>query len=119
MSLSLQDARDLDQPRPIPNSSRVLGLRALSLPLLSGKLFASTDLQYVGQRRTLQGNQAKPYVLPNFTLYSPRTLKGWELSASVYNAFNETVGDPASVAHVQDVLFQNRRNFGLRFTYHF
>jgi outer membrane receptor protein involved in Fe transport len=119
VSLSLQNARNLDDGRPVPNSPRVLGQASLSVPLLKGKLFASMDLQYVSQRTTLQGNHAPGYVLPNFTVFSPRALKGWEFSASVYNAFNETIDDPASVAHAEDVIFQDKRNFRLKFTYHF
>jgi outer membrane receptor for ferrienterochelin and colicins len=119
VSLSLQDARNPEGPASIPNSPRVLSQASLSVPLFKGKLFASMNLQYVSHRITLQGNQAPGYVLPNFTLFSPKVLKGFEVSASVYNAFNETIGDPASVAHVEDIIFQDGRNFRLKFTYHF
>jgi hypothetical protein len=41
------------------------------------------------------------------------------MSASVYNAFNRIYGDPASVAHLEDIILQNGRNFRLKFTNHF
>lgn len=82
-------------------------------------MFASVDLQYVSKRRTEAGDYAGAYVLPNFTLYSKKVLKGWEASASLYNAFNKIYGDPASVAHPEDIIYQNGRNFRLKFTYHF
>ena len=116
VSLSFEDARNLDGG-PLTNSPRWLGQANLSVPFAHRKLFASVDLQYVSQRRTLAGGIAGSYVVPNFTLFSRRAR--WELSASIYNAFNEVYGDPASVAHQQDVIPQNGRNFRLKFTYHF
>jgi hypothetical protein len=57
-------------------------------------------------------------VLPNFTLYGPRVLRGWEFSAGLYNAFNSVYGDPASIAHVEDIIYQNGRTFRVKLTYH-
>ena len=119
LSLSLQSAKDLEHPGPLTNSPHVLGQASFSVPLFKKKLFASMDLQYVSERRTLAGDFAGAYALPNFTLFCQKALQRWELSASVYNAFNETYGDPASVGHVQDIIFQDGRNFRLKFTYHF
>jgi len=119
LSLSLENARDLADSAPPTNSPRVIGQASFSVPLFKRTLFASMDLQYVSKRGALDGEPAGAYVLPNFTLFSPMALKGWELSASVYNAFNQIYADPASVAHVEDLLFQNGRNFSLKLTYHF
>ena len=57
--------------------------------------------------------------LPNFTLYSPKLLMGWEFSASLYNAFDNVYADPASVAHAEDIIYQNGRNFRIKLTYHY
>jgi outer membrane receptor for ferrienterochelin and colicins len=119
VSLSLQDAKDLDGSGSLINSPHVLGQASFSVPLFKGKLFASMELQYVSRRRTLGVSFAGAYVLPNFTLFSPKALPGWELSASVYNAFNQTIGDPASVAHVEDIIYQDGINFRVKLTYHF
>ena len=118
ISFTLEDAKNLDGPPPT-NSPRVLGQANLSVPVFHRKAFASMDLQYVGSRITLAGNTAGAYVVPNFTLFSQKALRGWEISASVYNAFDGVYGDPASVAHVQDIIPQNGRNFRVKFTYHF
>ncbi len=119
VSLSFEDAKNLGESGPLINSPHVLAQTNFSVPLFKGKVFASMDLQYVSSRRTLGGDFAGAYVLPNFTLFSPRALKGWELSASVYNAFDQRIGDPASVAHVEDVIYQDGINFRVKFTYHF
>jgi iron complex outermembrane receptor protein len=119
LSFSFEDATNLDVAGPLVNSPRVLGQASLSVPLFKKKVFASTDLQYVSKRKTEAGDSAGAYVLPNFTVFSPKVLKGLEFSASMYNAFNNLYGDPASVAHVEDIIFQNGRNFRLKLTYHF
>jgi outer membrane receptor for ferrienterochelin and colicins len=116
-SLNLQDARS--PGGPLIDSPHVLGQGSLSVPLFRNRLFASTDLQYVSRRKTMAGNYAGAYVLPNFTLSSAKSVSGWEVSASLYNAFNQAYNDPASVAHIEDVIPQNGRNFRLKFSYHF
>jgi len=116
ISVSFEDAKNLDGG-PLSNSPRWLCQANLSVPLAHRKLFASVDLQYVSPRRTQAGGIAGSYVVPNFTLMSRRAR--WDLSASIYNAFNDRYGDPASIAHQEDVIQQNGRNFRLKFTYHF
>ena len=91
---------------------------SLSVPLFRKKFFASTNLEYVSRRKTLNGDFAGAYLVPNFTLYSRGALKGWEVSASVYNAFNAYYVDPGSVEHVENVIPQDGRNFRLTLTYH-
>jgi len=118
-SLSLEDARDLAMAGPLINSPHVLGQVNLSVPLLHKKMFASMNLQGVSRRKTEAGRYAGAYALPNFTLYSPEALKHWEFSASLFNAFNEIYGDPASVAHLQDIIYQDGRTFRLKFVYYF
>jgi iron complex outermembrane receptor protein len=118
VSVSLESAKDLGASGPLVNSPHVLGQGNLSLPLFHGKLFASMDLQYMSKRRTEAGDYAGAYALPNFTLYS-KAVKRWEISASMYNAYNDIYGDPASVAHVENIIFQDGRTFRLKFTYHF
>jgi outer membrane receptor for ferrienterochelin and colicins len=119
MSLSLEYAKDLEAPGPLTNSPHVLAQANLSVPLFGKKVYASMDAQYVSKRRTEAGDYAGSYWLPNFTLYSKKVLSGWEASASLDNAFNRIYGDPASVAHLEDIILQNGRNFRLKFTYHF
>ena len=119
LSLSLESAQNPHAVGPLINSPHVLGQGNLSVPLLNKKLFASVNLQCVGRRRTAAGNFAGAYAVPNFTLYSPNPVRRWDFSASFYNAFNQVYGDPASVAHFEDIIFQNGRNFRLKFTYHY
>jgi iron complex outermembrane receptor protein len=118
ISFSLEEARDVDTKNSLTNSPDLLCQASLSVPLFRKKLFASTNLEYVSRRKTLNGDFAGAYLVPNFTLYSRGALKGWEVSASVYNAFNAYYVDPGSVEHVENVIPQDGRNFRLTLTYH-
>ena len=79
----------------VTNSPKHLVQASLSVPLIKQKLFASMDLQYVSKRATLAGQYSGAYAVPNFTLFSRNIVKGWEISASLYNAFNQKYADPA------------------------
>jgi iron complex outermembrane receptor protein len=119
LSFSVEEAKDLRVPGPLTNSPHVLAQANLSAPLFRKTVYASMNAQYVSKRRTEAGDYAGSYWLPNFTLYSKKVLRGWEASASLYNALNRIYGDPASVAHAEDIIFQNGRNFRLKVTYRF
>ena len=118
-SLSFQNTESEGGGGPVTNSPHRLGQLHLSVPLFKRKLFASMALDYVGRRRTLTGNYAGAHVVSDFTLISKNALKGWEISASLYNAFSQRYGDPASVGNAQETILQDGRNFRLKFTYHF
>jgi iron complex outermembrane receptor protein len=77
------------------------------------------DLQYVSKRATLAGQNTAGYVVPNFTLFSRKILKGWELSASLYNAFNQKYADPAGNGLAEDSIVQDGRNFRIKVGYKF
>jgi outer membrane receptor for ferrienterochelin and colicins len=119
VSYSFQDVRSPSTPRPLTNSPRHLVQASLSVPLFKQKVFASMDLQYVSQRATLTGEYTAAYVVPNFTLFSRNILKGWELSASLYNAFNQKYADPGGDGLAEDVLFQDGRSFRIKVGYRF
>jgi len=118
-SYTFQNINYMNTQTPAVNSPKHLGHASFSVPLISQKLFASMDLQYLSKRTTLVGNYAGAYVVPNITLFSRNMLTGWEVSASLYNVFDQRFGDPGSNAHVQDILLQNGRNFRIKVGYRF
>ncbi len=118
VSLSLQDAQTGHGGPPLANSPHTLVQADLSVPLFHKQLYASTDINYVSRRNTLQGNFAQAYAVPNFTLFS-NAFRHWELSVSLYNAFNQRFGDPAGPDNPEDIITQDGRNFRVRFAYHF
>jgi len=119
VSYSFQDVRSPSAPMPLTNSPKHLVQATLSVPLFKQELFASMDLQYVSRRATLTGQYTGSYVLPNFTLFSRKILKGWELSASLYNAFNQKYADPGGNGLVEDSIVQDGRNFRIKVGYRF
>jgi outer membrane receptor for ferrienterochelin and colicins len=119
ISYSFQDVTNPNSRVLVTNSPRHLVQAALDVPLIKGKLFASTDCQYVGRRATLAGDYSGAYAVSNFTLFSPNVLKDWEFSASVYNVFDAQFTDPRSNGLAEDVLFQDGRTFRFGTGYHF
>lgn len=119
VSYSFQGVRSSSTPIPLTNSPKHLVQASLSVPLFNERVFASMDLQYVSRRATLMGQYTAGYVVPNFTLFSRKTFKGWELSASLYNAFNQRYADPAGNGLAEDVIGQDGRNFRIKVGYKF
>jgi iron complex outermembrane receptor protein len=99
------------------NSPEHLGKVSLSLPLWQGQIFASMELQAMSERDTVQGNRVGAVWLANITLFSRELVKGLELSATVYNLFNQRYRDPAADDFTQDSIRQDGRGFRVKLTY--
>lgn len=119
VSYSFQDATNQTTHLPVTNSPKHLVQASLSVPLFQQKVIASMDLQYVSKRATLTGQYTSAYIVPNFTLFSRKVLRGWELSASLYNAFDEQYADPAGNGLTENVISQDGRSFRVKVVYKF
>jgi iron complex outermembrane receptor protein len=117
VSYAFQDSKNLQDSVALSNSPKHLAQLNISAPLIREQLFTSISLLYMSKRRTLGGNEAGDYLLPNLTVSSGRLLRGFELSAGVYNLFNQQYGDPGSEEHRQDIIQQNGRTFRVKLTY--
>ena len=118
-SFSYQNAQNIGAGSPLTNSPHELAQLHLSVPLFRRELIVSANVQYVSKRRTLAGNYAGAYALPSLTLFSPKALRGWEVSASIYNIFDETYGDPGSQGNRQDIIYQDGRTFRVKVAHRF
>jgi iron complex outermembrane receptor protein len=103
----------------LSNSPEHLGQLALEVPLWRDKLFASMELQAMSDRQTVSGNTVGPVWLVNATLFSQKIVKGLEVSASVYNLFDQRYSDPVSADFNRDSIQQDGRQFRLKLTYKF
>jgi outer membrane receptor protein involved in Fe transport len=119
VSYSFQDAANATTRVPVTNSPKHLIQASLSAPLIKQELFLSMDLQYVSRRTTLTGQSAAAYIIPNVTLFSRNVLKGWEVSASLYNMFNYKYADPAGNGLAEDTIIQDGRSFRFKVGYRF
>ena len=116
VSYSFQDVTDGARVA-VPNAPKHLVQARLSVPLIQRKIFASMDLQFVSTRDTLAGQYTGAYVVPNFTLFTQNILRRWEVSASLYNAFNRIYADPVGNGLAQNVVFQDGRTFRIKVGY--
>ncbi len=119
LSYALQRSEDVAVDRALTNSPYHLAKLNVSSPLIRDRLFAGVELQYTSSRKTLAGNEAHGFALANLTLFTRHLVKGFDLSASVYNLLDAKYGDPGSEEHAQDVIEQDGRNWRLALTYRF
>jgi len=119
LSYTLQKTRDKTTGEVLTDSPENLVKFNLSVPVWAHKLYASAELQYTGDRKTLAGTEAGDFTVLNLTLFSRNIVKGLELSLSVYNVFDRHYSDPATPFHVQDVIPQDGRLVYGKLTYRF
>jgi iron complex outermembrane receptor protein len=103
----------------LPNSPEHLVKLNLIAPLWSDKVFAGFETQYVSSRKTSLGGSVDGYVISNLTLFTQNWVKGLELSAGVYNLFDERYFDPGSDVHIQNGIEQDGLTFRFKLNYEF
>jgi outer membrane receptor for ferrienterochelin and colicins len=128
-SYTLQHAKDESGAGDLPDSPEDMVKFNISVPVVKDKLFASLEFQYTSRRSTyfdstsggttMPGMDAGAYSVVNFTLFSQNILKNLDVSASVYNLFDQQYSDPATPSHLESQIPQNGRTFGLKATYRF
>jgi outer membrane receptor protein involved in Fe transport len=119
MSYALQESHDQKTGETLTNSPHHLVKFNLICPLIGEKLFAGLEARYTSGRRTLAGHTTDGFFVTNITLFNQYLLKGLEVSASVYNLFDQHYGDPGASEHRQDVITQDGRTFWLKLKYGF
>ncbi len=118
-SYAYQQARDDLTDSILTNSPEHQAKLSVLFPVFKDKAFLGTELHYLSPRKTLAGNHTDNVVLTNVTLFTQKFMKGLEVSASVYNLFNQQYGDPGSDEHIQDAIEQDGINFRVKVTYSF
>jgi outer membrane receptor for ferrienterochelin and colicins len=118
-SYSFQDARDSNTDLALVNAPRHLAKINIIVPLLRKKLFLGIEEQFTGRRKTLAADYNKAFFITNLTLFSRNLLKNLELSATLYNLFDNRYSDPGGTEHIQDIIQQDGRTFRVKLTYRF
>lgn len=95
LGLSFVNADYDDPSRPFPSSPHLVGTCGLSIPVLGDKAFLSSDVQFVGSRKTLIGNTVGAAALANLALTSSTLVKNGYLTLGITNLFNTPVVAPA------------------------
>jgi len=118
-SYALQETDNQQTGKTLTNSPQHLVKVNLIVPLIAEKLFAGLQTRYMSERRTLSGKQDSGSFVTDLTLFNEHLIKGVEISASIYNLFDETYGDPGSGEHRQDIIEQDGRTFWVKLKYGF
>jgi iron complex outermembrane receptor protein len=92
---------------PLANSPTRMAKMRLSTPAFDRSVGA-IEVLYVAPRRTLAGAFLPATTIAHAT-FSARVTSSIEVVAAVRNLFNQRYGDPASGAHVPDIIQQNGR----------
>lgn len=117
-SYALQKTIDASTDRELSNSPRHLGKLNLIVPVYSDRVYAGLELQYTSEMKTPTGSESDGFFVANATLFSHKLVKGVEISASVYNLFDENYGY-SGADHVQDIIPQDGRSFRLKMSIRF
>ena len=119
LGYAIQKTNNQQTGRQLTNSPQHMVKWNLIAPLIPEKLFAGIEARYLSNRVTLKGKNTGDYFVTNVTLFSHHIFPGTEVSASLYNLFDERYGDPGSEEHVQDIIRQDGRTFMVRLKYTF
>jgi iron complex outermembrane receptor protein len=119
VSYSYSQTRNVATGAILSNSPRHLGKLNTVIPLWSDKLCLGVEFQAMSSRQTLAGNTVGPVGIVNTTLYSRHLLPNLELSASIYNLFNDQYADPASKDYTEDTTPDPGRTFRVKVIYTF
>ncbi len=119
ISYAFVTTEDKQTGKTLTNSPEHQAKLNLSLPLFQDKLFLGTEFHYMSPRKTLAGKETDDVVVTNVTLFGHNLLKNLDVSASVYNLFDQKFGDPGSLEHREDVIFQDGISFRVKLTYSF
>jgi len=116
---ALQKTEDRENDTELSNSPEILARAQVFVPLFTQKVKLGTEVAYTGERRTLSGDELGGFVLWNLTFLGRNIVPGLDLSASVYNLFDQEYASPGSAGHVQDSIPQDGRRYGMRVTWRF
>ncbi len=120
-SYSFQRTRDTETGATLPNSPKQIAKLNLTAPLFADKLTVGFEAQYVGTSNNVNGDRVPGYALGNLTFTGRNWLKGFDISAGVYNFTDKHYGDPASNDYDDAVLAvpQEGRNYRAKVIYRF
>jgi len=120
ISYALQEAKNYQTGQLLSNSPTHLPKLNVTVPLIRDKLFTGLEILYQSPRKTLNNKSVGDAVIANLTLLNRNVIKGVEVSASVYNLFNQRFRDPGAAEHLDSGLvriFQDGITFRVKLTY--
>ena len=116
ISYTFQRTRDAVTGMALTNSPPQLVKMGVIAPISRGWLSIGIEAQYIDPRKTSKGTVTSRYAVANVTTSTREFSGGFQLSASVYNLFNRSYGDPAGSEIQEPALLQNGRDFRVQMT---
>jgi len=104
LSYTYTRTHDRDDDAQISNSPHHLAKLNVIVPLLGDRVFAGAEGWFMSSRQTLQQASTSPAAQVNLTLHAARLVGGLDISAGVYNLFDDRKGDPGGAEHRQDII---------------
>jgi iron complex outermembrane receptor protein len=120
LSYSWQDTKYISTNTRLPNSPEHLIKLNLIAPIWEDKVFLGFETRYMSNRKRqlLDSNsnsfiykQIGDNVISNLTIFTKNWVKGLELSAGLYNLFDERFFDPGATEHTQIGIQQDGLTF--------
>ena len=103
----------------LPNSPRLLGKLNFSAPLPVAGLRLGYEVQYNGERLSLDGSRLSAYAVSNLHLSTEALAKGLEVSLTIRNLFDRRYFHPGADFNRQNAFEQDGRSLGARLVYRF
>lgn len=118
-SYQYADARLRGSADRLSNSPRNLARAALTHRGAGGRLVASTEVTFVGERLALDGTPSPAHGLWNASVAAPSLFKHITLQLDARNLLDRAYGDPGSEEHRQSLIPQDGRTVRARATWRF
>jgi outer membrane receptor for ferrienterochelin and colicins len=120
VSYSVQKTVNSESGARLSNSPQHLAKLHLSAPLIGEKLGVALEVLASSSAATVAGNTEGAFCVANLHFLSANVLPGLEVSAGVYNLFDQHYAHPSSGDHpLVDRIEQDGRTFGVKATYKF
>ena len=122
LSYTFQESRDDATRLILADSPRHMAKASVSVPFIEHKLFGSFEVLFMSDRSSHSGTPMDSHTTANFTLFAQNVIPRMELSASVYNIFDEQFSDPARpLIHSpgRNEIERDGRGFRFKLTYVF
>jgi iron complex outermembrane receptor protein len=119
VSYAFQETEDSKTGEELTDSPRQLAKFNLIVPLFDDRFDTGFELQYTSSTRTLAGRRSGAFWLANLTLFTQKIVTNLEVSASIYNLFDQRYGFPGGPEHVEDIIVEDGRTFRVKVTYRY
>lgn len=119
-SFAHQTTRDKNTGAMLANSPRNMAKLLVSIPLFEDKITAAFEAQYRSSVESMAGNPLKEFWFANVNLTAKDVgFEGMDLSAGVFNLFDERYDFPGSDPDANEAIRQDGRTFYIKATYRF